>query len=775
MVRASHRLTSLASLAVGITVVLAGLVGAPAGAARAPSAARLDAAPQWKGNAPYDSRTADGFVAQPTADQAAARAGLAQSLGAQGVLDVDALTGTPRVVARLDGFLTGAGSAAPADVALGYVHANLTAFGLSESDLGTLRLVRDYADVHGTHHLYWEQSSEGIPSFDHGLIASVTRDGRLVNVLGSPMPGLVPDTTTPAVSANSALTQALRDSGAADTTPAPLLRVGKGATRTSVYADGDSASLVLFGDARGAHLAWQVDARASSTEHDVSVVDASTGEVLWRSNMVRFADVTGHGLAWQYADSSQPPPGVFRQQMRQFPVKDAHRLFGNNAHVFADANDDNRPKVGAYPSGDEIPASNQGTRTWAYHVQANTTTSNRNCSPKFPCTWNSSQANSWKANLKQNATQVYYYLNNFHDHLLADPIGFNEAAGNFELVNSTHHGRGNDPVLGQIDDGANTAGGFPDQDHADNANMDTPADGHSPTMQMYLFPANTLSNANPDSNGGDEAAIVYHEYTHGLSGRLVTTPNGVPALNTFQSASMGEAWSDWYAMDYLVGEGFEKDTSTPGDVMLGYYSGGGRTQPIRTEGMDCPPSQSKPLCRGAGNAGPGGYTLGDMGKIARGPFGVFPQGHADGEIWGQTLWQIRQRLTASLGQAAGRNRAEDIITRAMELSPPNPSMIDMRNAVLQADEVEAGGHDRDLLWSVFASRGMGFYAHVDGPNDTTPVQNFSTPPSCDNPTHCGTIQGIVTDANTHDPVQGILVGIQDHMGGGDDQSLDNLV
>src|SRR3954465_13505300 len=100
MVRASRRLTSLASLAVGITVVLACLVGAPAGAAPAPSAApfappppgegNAPPAPQWKGNAPYDSRAADGFVAQPTADQAAARAGLAQSLGAQGVLDVDA-------------------------------------------------------------------------------------------------------------------------------------------------------------------------------------------------------------------------------------------------------------------------------------------------------------------------------------------------------------------------------------------------------------------------------------------------------------------------------------------------------------------------------------------------------------------------------------------------------------------------------------------------------------------------------------------------------------
>jgi hypothetical protein len=307
--------------------------------------------------------------------------------------------------------------------------------------------------------------------------------------------------------------------------------------------------------------------------------------------------------------------------------------------------------------------------------------------------------------------------------------------------------------------------------------MDTPADGHSPTMQMYLFPANSLGfhPTNPDSNGGDEASIVYHEYTHGLSHRLVTTPNGAPALNTFQSDSMGEAWSDWYAMDYLVGRHFEQDTATPGDVQLGYYSGGGHTQPIRTEGLDCPPSQSKPLCPGAGRAGPGGYTFGDMGKIARGPFGVFPEVHADGEIWGQTLWQVRQRLIATLGPVTGMKRAEDIVTRGMELSPPNPSFLDMRNAILQADQVVAGGHDHDLLWSVFAARGMGFYAHTDGPNDTRPVQNFAAPPSCANPAHCGTIEGTITDADTHDPLHGVVVSVVDHMTPGSGQSPDNLV
>ena len=118
---------------------------------------------------------------------------------------------------------------------------------------------------------------------------------------------------------------------------------------------------------------------------------------------------------------------------------------------------------------------------------------------------------------------------------------------------------------------------------------------------------------------------MYHEYTHGLSNRLITDAQGIPSLNDFQSGAMGEAWSDWYAMDFLAKQGFQKDTSTPGDVQLGFYSGGGHTQPIRTEGMDCPASQSKPLCHGAGNAGPGGYTLGDMAKIARGPFGTFPR------------------------------------------------------------------------------------------------------------------------------------------------------
>ena len=54
--------------------------------------------------------------------------------------------------------------------------------------------------------------------------------------------------------------------------------------------------------------------------------------------------------------------------------------------------------------------------------------------------------------------------------------------------------------------------------------------------------------------------MVYHEYTHGLSNRLVVDANGNSTLGEVQAGSMGEAWSDWYAMDYLVGQGLFRDT-----------------------------------------------------------------------------------------------------------------------------------------------------------------------------------------------------------------------
>ena len=84
---------------------------------------------------------------------------LRSSLGTQGIVDIDPLTGTPRQIARLDGFLTGPSGKAASAVALDYVRAHLDAFALSSADLATLVLRKDYTDVAGIHHLSWSRRS----------------------------------------------------------------------------------------------------------------------------------------------------------------------------------------------------------------------------------------------------------------------------------------------------------------------------------------------------------------------------------------------------------------------------------------------------------------------------------------------------------------------------------------------------------------------------------------------------------------------------------------
>jgi hypothetical protein len=52
----------------------------------------------------------------------------------------------------------------------------------------------------------------------------------------------------------------------------------------------------------------------------------------------------------------------------------------------------------------------------------------------------------------------------------------------------------------------------------------------------------------------------------------------------------------------------------------------------------------------------------------------------------------------------GSKLAESLVTRAMELSPNNPSFLDMRNSILQADQVVNGGKANAKIWQVFAPR-----------------------------------------------------------------------
>ena len=672
-------------------------------------------------------RTASWHDAKATARSAHAAATLRQDLGNQGVVSIDPLTRTPRVVAKVNGFLTARSSRPAGRVVMSFVRNHRSVFPLGRHALANLTLRHTFRDSAGMRTLSYVQSVHGIRVFGNGLRAHVTRDGRLLQLDGSPVAHLPRQVGKPSISITRARNIALHDTFAV-VRPTGT-QASAGAARSAARS-GDTAKLVLFNTTSGLRLSWQVVTMSSGYLH---VVDARTGEVLYRRNLVQ----SDSGFVWPNYPGA---PRGGKQQMVNFTAQgwlpnNSTRLSGNVAHVFDDVNDDDV----AEPSEEVGPSA---TRVWKYPLTTFTPTA---CVPAFVCTWDPETANSWQTNRMQNAVQVLSFLGRFHDHLAASPISFTRAAGNFEAVDG-------DAVQANADDGASVAGGLPDGNHIDNANMSTPPDGTPPRMQMFLFhqPGTVFPGQDPfiASNGGDEADVVYHEYTHGLSNRLVVDANGVSTLGIVQAGSMGEAWSDWYASDFLVDENLFRDTPADGDIRIGNYVGWGNDL-IRTQPLDCPVGSTSSACPGTPGAGPGGYTYGDFGKIIGAP-----EVHADGEIWGETTWDLRNAL--------GSRLTENLLTRAMELSPANPSYLDERNSILEADMAVRNGRDQDTIWRVFANRGMGFFAgSVDG-DDAAPAEDFSTPPTTN---ARGTLTGVVTDQDTGAPVSGALVAFGGHASG----------
>ncbi|CAN5724903.1 hypothetical protein BH18ACT15_BH18ACT15_12060 [soil metagenome] len=727
------RLQPLRGVAVvgAIALTIAMLQPAPGNVAKAKAQAK-DNLKRTEAKGFFDARTSGGAgraLRQRDADLAAKPsvgiAKLRRSLGAEGVIDLDPLTGTPRVVGRVDGFLTRSSGASASSVALGYVRSHDSVFGLSGRAVSKLKQVRNYVDVEGTHHLSWTQTVNGVPLFGNGLRANVTRNGRLINVLGSPVSGLGDVSTKPRLAGSSALAAARADVGGRPSTPL------------------DRASLVLFQTLGGTHLGWQTIIMSSPTAY-LHVIDAQTGRILYRKSLTD--DANGRVFEyWPGATRGGVQRTVSFNKQGWLAPNQRSRLIGNNTYVWSDVNDDNAPQ-----SSENVPAATD--RSWSYRLRPfHTPAGGPSCTKTFKCSWNPNKSRSWTANRKQNATQVFYYVNKFHDHLAARPIGFTEAAGNFEQVNSSGQGKGGDSVLAQPDDGANLDNGLPDGGHVDNANMATPPDGISPIMQMYLFHQPHSGNADPflASNGGDEADVVYHEYTHGLSNRLVVDANGISTLNGAQAGAMGEAWSDWYALDFLNNLGFQPDPPRAGNVLVGrYVSKNARL--IRTQALDCPVWARASRCPGTSLVGPGGYTYADFGKIIG-----QPEVHVDGEIWGETLWDIRSAL--------GSRLTEKLVTRAMELAPANPSFLDMRNAILQADVVTNGGRAHNRLWRLFAHRGMGYFAATIDGGDTHPFADFRLPPRPGTPK--GSFSGRVVDKNNGNPIAGAQVFFGGHASG----------
>lgn len=62
----------------------------------------------------------------------------------------------------------------------------------------------------------------------------------------------------------------------------------------------------------------------------------------------------------------------------------------------------------------------------------------------------------------------------------------------------------------------------------------------------------------------------------------------------------------------------------------------------------------------------------------------------------------------------GNTLSVQLIVDAMKIQPCRPSFFDMRDAIIQADQIRTGGANGCLIWKAFAERGLGMDARVVG-------------------------------------------------------------
>ena len=487
-----------------------------------------------------------------------------------------------------------------------------------------------------------------------------------------------------------------------------------GVTRQQTFSAPDGfkglarAELTWFPASRSQlKLCWQVLFTSQwRDEMYLTLVAADTGEILYRRNLTAESQEATYRV---YTNASPAPllPGLSAPGTDQPATVDRGLVTLTALDDFASPN-------GWIADGDNETRGNNVDA----HLDRNDDdladlprpTGNPSRVFDFPLDLTTTPANYGQAA----AVQLFYWDNWMHDALYQ--FGFTEAAGNFQTDNFGRGGLGNDALQADAQDGL----GLNDGSHANNANMSTPPDGCAPRMQMYVF-----DGASPARDGSLDAQIVLHEYTHGLSTRLVGGGAGIDAL---QSAGMGEGWSDFYALALLTDPAADVDGVYPMGAYVTYHGFGSLFDQNYYYGIRrypyCTDTNKNPLMFADIDPWTASVHDGVPRNPLLGPFRADQAGevHSQGEVWCMMLWEMRASLIRKLGPEAGNNLALQLVTDGLKLSPPNPNFVQARDAILLAERMWSGGTNSAELWSAFAKRGLGFNAKAPESYTTSGAQ-----------------------------------------------------
>jgi len=666
-----------------------------------PTPGRLDAARPERAaeSRHYDARVEfnRGVSTGRPAPAAEAAATLARELP-EVAFTYDDTTAAVSSLSNHAGYLT---EARPGDDALAvaeeYLQANAGLLGLEESDLADHEVTdRVFSKVTGATHVYLRQRHRGLSVYNAQLHVNVNREGRLISVNNSFLPGLgraagEPD---PVLDLPAAVQSAARHLGIPVRAAPRLIGESAGIEQASTVDHVGLSRRPIRGRlmwlpirAGLARLVWNFALHTADRQHVYDLtVDAADGRIWTRFDQVSSDSYRVYARPAESPNHVSPLPPADGRVLVSNPAHGTASPFGwhdtngaagaeftttqgNNAQAYTDTDNNNSPDAGSSPSGGSGLA--------------------------FDFALDLTQAPS--AYRPGAVTNLFYWNNLIHD--VQYQYGFDEAAGNFQLNNYGKGGLGNDSVQAEAQDGGGT----------NNANFFTPADGSRPRMQMYVWTAPT-----PDRDGDVDSGIVVHEYGHGISNRLVGGPSNVSCLANNQQP--GEGLSDWWALAYTARAG---DTGAlPRGI--GTYALGQPTSGlgIRTQRYSTDPAVNT-------------WTYASINGMAI-PHGV-------GSVWAQAAWEVYWKLVDAHGLdpdlynaagGAGNQRMMLYVNEGLKNTACSPTFTQVRDGILQAAADNHGGEDVCRMWEAFAAFGLGTNAVSGGANSTSPTNGFAIPVSC---------------------------------------------
>ncbi|MEE9437467.1 MAG: M36 family metallopeptidase [Saprospiraceae bacterium] len=213
-------------------------------------------------------------------------------------------------------------------------------------------------------------------------------------------------------------------------------------------------------------------------------------------------------------------------------------------------------------------------------------------------------------------------------------------------------------------------------------------------------------------DGAVDNGIIAHEYGHGISNRIIGGPSQAGCLTSDEQA--GEGISDYFSLVTTVEDG-DMGTDLRG---IGNYADGKtingrgiRRYPYSTD-IDASPLVYNDI----------------IGSTSQ---------YDVGEVWTNALWEVYWNFVDKFGldinwedDNSGNYKAVKLTIEGMKISGCNPSLIDLRNGILNADTIFYNGENASLIWAGFAKRGFGYLANDGGTTDdrNDGEQNFDPEP-----------------------------------------------